>query len=99
MREEIVAMPTEAEKRLHRCCFSGHRSEKLDVPEDEVREWLVSRIDEAIAAGYRTFICGMAMGVDIIAGQIVRAKKEKVKGSQKSSSGLTIQSSLATSEW
>ena len=29
-------MPTEAEKRLHRCCFSGHRPEKLDAPEEEV---------------------------------------------------------------
>ena len=24
---------TEQEKRLHRCCFSGHRPEKLNEPE------------------------------------------------------------------
>lgn len=26
-------MPTEEEKRLHRCCFSGHRPEELEEPE------------------------------------------------------------------
>ena len=64
-------MPTEAEKRLHRCCFSGQRAEKLDAPEEEVRQWLGNQIDAAIAAGYSTFICGMGMGVDIWAGELV----------------------------
>lgn len=62
---------TEEEKRLHRCCFSGHRPEKLDEPEDQVRQWLREQIESAIAAGYTTFISGCAMGVDIWAGQIV----------------------------
>ncbi len=68
-------MPSEAEKRLHRCCFSGHRPEKLDAPEFVVKLWLKSQIDDAISAGFRTFICGMAMGVDIWAGEIVLEKK------------------------
>ncbi len=62
---------TEEEKRLHRCCFSGHRPEKLDEPEEQVKAWLREQIDSAIAAGYTTFISGCAMGVDIWAGQIV----------------------------
>ena len=66
---------TEEEKRLHRCCFSGHRPEKLNEPEEEVKQWLEQQIDQAIADGYRTFISGCAMGVDIWAGQIVLQKK------------------------
>ncbi len=70
-------MPTEAEKRLHRCCFSGHRPEKLDTAEEEIKAWLEEQIDAAIADGYRTFLCGMGMGVDLFAGEIVLAKRAK----------------------
>ena len=70
-------MPGEAEKRLHRCCFTGHRPEKLDASEEEVKAWLRMQIMKALADGYKTFICGMGMGVDIMAGQIVREIKEK----------------------
>ena len=66
---------TEQEKRLHRCCFSGHRPEKLNNPEADIKQWLSVQIDNAIAAGYTTFISGCAMGVDIWAGQIVLQKK------------------------
>jgi len=66
---------TEQEKRNHRCCFSGHRPEKLSADEGTVKAWLNERIDQAIADGYRTFITGMAMGVDIWAGQVVIEKK------------------------
>lgn len=69
-------MATEEEKRLHRCCFSGHRPEKLDEPEENVKNWLSEQIDQAVAAGYTTFISGCAMGVDIWAGQLVLQKKE-----------------------
>ena len=65
----------EEEKRLHRCCFSGHRPEKLSEPKEEVKQWLSDQIDQAIADGYKTFISGTAMGVDIWAGQIVLQKK------------------------
>ena len=70
-------MLTEAEKRLHRCCFSGHRPEKLDAPEEEVKEWLREQIRQAVRDGYKTFVCGMGMGVDITCGQIVREMKEE----------------------
>ena len=61
-------MASEQEKRLHRCCFTGHRPEKLEQSEDEIREWLTEQIENAIDDGYLTFITGMAMGVDIWAG-------------------------------
>lgn len=62
---------TEIEKRQHRCCFTGHRPEKLNVPETEVIAWLDSEIRKAIDDGFVTFISGMARGVDIWAGEIV----------------------------
>ena len=68
-------MPDEAELRQHRCCFTGHRPEKLDETEEEVQDWLEAQIDRALADGYTTFITGCAMGVDIWAGQIVLRKK------------------------
>ena len=70
-------MPSEAEKRLHRCCLAGHRPEKLDISEEEVQAWLRKQIDAAIGDGYRTFLCGVEPGTDIIAAQIIREKKEK----------------------
>ena len=68
-------MPNEADLRLHRCCFTGHRPEKLDESPEEVQAWLEAQIDRAVADGYTTFISGCAMGVDIWAGQIVIMKK------------------------
>ena len=70
-------MSTEEEKRLHRCCFTGHRPEKLNEPEEEVKRWLEEKIDQAIADGFLTFISGCAMGIDIWAGQIVLKRKEQ----------------------
>ncbi len=73
-------MSNEAEMRLHRCCFTGHRPEKLKESPDEVKSWLEAQIDKAIADGYTTFISGCAMGVDIWAGQIVIRKKADNSG-------------------
>lgn len=64
-------MATEAEMRLHRCCFTGHRPQKLRRTEKEIKADLESAIQQAITDGYTTFITGMAYGVDIWAGQIV----------------------------
>ena len=68
---------TEEQKRLHRCCFSGHRPEKLNEDPETVKAWLLEKIDQAIADGYRTFICGCGMGVDLWAGRIVLQKKQQ----------------------
>lgn len=61
----------EKELRLHRCCFTGHRPEKLTATEDSILESLRREIKRAVADGYKTFITGMARGVDIWAGEIV----------------------------
>lgn len=66
----------ETEKRLHRCCFTGHRPEKLSLYENEVKPLLEKAIDNAIADGYVTFITGMAKGTDIWAAEIVLEKKK-----------------------
>ncbi len=62
---------TEAEKRLHRCCFTGHRPEKMEESEEEVAKVLEEQIRKAIAEGFNVFITGMAPGLDIMAGEIV----------------------------
>ena len=67
---------TEQEKRQHRCCFTGHRPEKLDVSESFVKEGLEKEIRQAISDGINVFITGMARGVDIWAAEIVLILRE-----------------------
>ena len=62
---------TEEEKRLHRCCFTGHRPEKISTPETEIIAQLEAEVLLAIDNGITTFITGMARGVDIWAAEIV----------------------------
>ena len=62
---------TEQDKRKKRCCFTGHRPEKLDRPEAEIIAWLETEIRKAVDDGFVTFISGMARGVDIWAAEIV----------------------------
>ena len=59
-------------------CFTGHRPEKICTPFDEaspfidgVKHQLQARILAAVDQGYTTFLCGMARGTDIWAGEIV----------------------------
>ncbi len=70
---------SENELRKHRCCFTGHRPNKLNHNEKEVKKLLEKAIDEAIADGYVTFISGMAPGVDVWAAEIVLDRKRKNK--------------------
>ena len=75
-------MQTEAEMRLHRCCFTGHRPEKLRKSERDIRSELEKQIKQAVADGFTTFITGMARGTDIVAGEIVlqlRSEKYPVR--------------------
>ena len=62
---------TEAEKRIHRCCFTGHRPEKMAMTENQAVKELEIAIRQAIDDGFRVFISGMAPGVDIWAAEIV----------------------------
>lgn len=64
-------MEAEATMRLHRCCFTGHRPEKLLRSGNEIRTDLEREIRKAIADGFTVFITGMARGVDLDAGEIV----------------------------
>ena len=64
------------ELRLHRCCFTGHRPDKMMCSEKEIKALLEKAIDDAIANGYVTFITGMALGTDIWAAEIVLEKKK-----------------------
>lgn len=67
---------TEKEKRLRRCCFTGHRPQKLRRAESEIKRDLEEAIRKAVSVGYSTFITGMAYGVDIWAGEIVVRLRE-----------------------
>lgn len=67
----------EKEKRQRRCCFTGHRPEKLLVTEQELRDKLTSAIKEAITDGYCTFISGMSRGTDLWAADVVLQLKSQ----------------------
>lgn len=70
---------TEVEKRQHRCCFTGHRPEKLTKTEWEIKADLNAEIHLAIQAGFYVFITGMARGVDLWAAEIVLELRKKNK--------------------
>lgn len=67
----------ENELRKHRCCFTGHRPEKLECNIDDLMLKLEDEIDRAILMGHRTFISGMARGVDLWAAEIIIRKKRE----------------------
>lgn len=75
-------MATEAEMRRHRCCFTGHRPEKLVRPDKEIKAALKREIDRAVQEGLTVFITGMARGVDLWAAEIVldlRNRNKEIK--------------------
>lgn len=67
----------ERELRKHRCCFTGHRPEKLKLSEQKLAARLEMEIKRAIASGFTTYITGMAKGVDLIAAEIVLRLRER----------------------
>ncbi|MGO5112207.1 SLOG family protein [Oscillospiraceae bacterium LCP25S3_E10] len=70
---------TQQEMNLHRCCFTGHRPEKLFLVDKEIIRELEREIELAIDNGFTTFITGMARGVDIWAAEIVLKLRKKNK--------------------
>lgn len=69
------------------CCFTEHRPSSLPWHYDEqgslfnnFRSRFKEEIIKAILEGYTHFISGMALGVDIIAAEIVLMLKSKYKG-------------------
>ena len=67
---------TEEEKRKHRCCFTGHRANKLGMPEKEVKELIRKAVRQAVSDGFTTFISGMAWGFDLYAAEVVLEEKD-----------------------
>lgn len=61
--------------RPYICCFTGHRPEKLNISEQEIKSKLTVAIDSAIRDGFTTFISGMSRGVDMWAAEIVLNKR------------------------
>ncbi len=66
------------------CCFTGHRSRKLPWKTNEydprclaLKAELNARLEGIYHAGYRHFICGMALGCDMYFAEAVLALKEK----------------------
>ena len=70
-KKERTPQKTEAELKLHRCAFTGHRPERLYGYEAVVIAGLRKEILEAIENGYTTFITGCSRGVDLWAADIV----------------------------
>ena len=54
---------TEQEKRVHRCCFTGHRPEKINLSQKVIMSALEEEIRRAYADGFYVFISGMATAV------------------------------------
>lgn len=63
----------------HAVSFTGHRPERLDMPEDKVISWLDDQIRKAVDDGYTDFITGMQRGVDIWAAELVMKLREERK--------------------
>ena len=68
------------------CCFTGHRSQKLPWSFNEqdercliMKEELYLEIEKSINEGYDTFLCGMALGFDMICAETVLQLKLKYK--------------------
>lgn len=66
------------------CSFTGYRPEKLPFGNDEsdfrcvkLKETLTNEIEELINSGYSEFITGMALGIDMICGEIVLELRKK----------------------
>ena len=64
-------MPTETELRKHRCCFTGHRPEKLTRSERAIKADPKKQIKLAIKDGYNVYLTGMARGTDFWAAEII----------------------------
>lgn len=70
----------EQEKNLRHCAFTGHRPEKMRVPEAIMRATLEREIRRAIADGFEVFISGVSRGVDLWAAETVLSLKSEYGG-------------------
>ncbi len=70
--------------REHSCCFTGHRPQKLPWGMNEndprcvsLKAELAARLEAIYELGYRSFLCGMAIGCDMYFAEAVLALREK----------------------
>lgn len=70
----------------HTLCFTGHRSQKLPWKFNENHERCLAMKEElerqliiVIEKGYDTFLCGMALGFDMICAEMLLKLKKKYK--------------------
>ena len=61
------------EKQLKTCVFTGHR----ELPLDFSKKQLKSAIEKLISLGVDTFLCGMAIGFDLLAAETVLTLRKK----------------------
>ena len=66
------------DQRSITCCFTGHRPVKLpwglresDERCVKMKSWITSQIEDLYSLGYRRFMCGMAIGCDMIFAEAV----------------------------
>ena len=67
----------ELSKRKIKSLFAGQIQYNRNTPEQIVEKGLRQAIDVAIDSGKTVFICGMARGVDLWAGQVVAERKKE----------------------
>lgn len=65
---------SEEELRKHRCCFTGHRPEKLHLTEDKIKVLLSAAIKQAIHDGYERANLNVKMVYIVIVGVHVTEK-------------------------
>lgn len=70
--------------RFRTCCFSGYRPHKFSFPLKrnnadfiKLENDITNAILEAYENGYRNFLCGGAMGFDLVCGETIVLLKEK----------------------
>ncbi|MBR1738842.1 MAG: DUF1273 family protein [Ruminococcus sp.] len=82
MFENVVRAEEFLCDRAKTCCFTGHRKKALPDggsdfarSTDVIKSLLAYKCEEAYGEGYRTFITGMAEGIDLFCAEIVNKMK------------------------
>ena len=78
-------MSTPSFDRATTCCFSGYRPHKYPFPfasgnaeYNQLESDIMNAILISYREGYRTFLCGGAMGFDLLCGEIVLLAKQQL---------------------
>ena len=82
IKKELEILNNEISKYV--CCFTGYRPDKLswgyneeDIRCIEMKQQLYFEIEKSINDGYKIFLCGMALGFDMICAETVLELKKK----------------------